>query len=169
MSSSSSNMETRTRVICYLPTSFQHEEDNKRQIQLQLAFLHALDYIETLYRKKVMDVAGYTMSKDNSYAGRWRSSDNTLEEDKKWVQDDLRIVTINFRLSIDDNVFRNELIMLREAVAKAYYNQSQLQDELWIIAHELIRPTHTEYEIEELRKKAEVKKQADDQKNAGAS
>lgn len=152
--------EFRTRVVCNLPTKRQREDPLYGSYKKTLKTI--LWYVQS-QEKYLIGVNGYTVSVPGGNWGRWCSSDlastvpvidrdpgnvdsnaepGTRLRSPKWHRDDIIILTVDFALRLDSDAMRMKQSELRAEILSAYRAYGVAQEEVWVVAHEVIRQRH---------------------------
>jgi hypothetical protein len=118
--------ELRTRVTCNLPVNNSQEEK---------AFFAVLDYVSSL-RHEQIGVGGYTHSvlRPAAFHGYWWP-DGADEP----VRDHIVVCTIDYLLASDDRELSKKISELKQTVRKWYRYYRCPQDEIWVVAHPILR------------------------------
>jgi hypothetical protein len=118
--------EVRTRVMCNLPVNHRNEEK---------AFFTVLDYLNEL-RHQGIGVSGYTHSvlRPSAFLGYWWPETATEP-----VRDRIVLCTIDFLLDVNSPELSLQVTRLKQAIRKWYRHHSSPQDEIWVVAHPILR------------------------------
>jgi len=116
--------EVRTRVTFFLPVA------NPRQ---DLAVQRVIAYL-TRQRSRRIPVTGFTHSQfpDTVFSGLWWDDRN-----RKWIPDPVALFIVDYLIS--PNNLESALSRLKKAVADAYKQFDEDQEELWIVSERVIR------------------------------
>ena len=118
--------EVRTRVMCHLPVNNSQEEK---------AFFKVLSYLRKL-KDQGIGVSGWTTStlRPAVFHGWWWS-----EQWEEWVRDDLVLCFVDYRLSLDDSSLSERVQELKQTVSKCYRLHRSPQEEVWVVAYQVMR------------------------------
>ena len=118
--------EERTRVTCHLPLNNAAEEK---------AFKEIIAHLDRL-RQENVGVDGYTYSDPSAFTGRWW---NTGAEG--WVPDMISLLMIDFKIDLADPAvsLAEKTGELKQTIRAAYAKYGRPQDEIWVIAHRVMR------------------------------
>jgi hypothetical protein len=118
--------EVRTRVTCHLPVNDQREEK---------AFFKVLTYLKGLKDQRI-GVTGWTTSalRPAAFQGWWWS-----EERAEWIPDSIVLCIVNYQLGLNDSALSAQVNALKQAIRKWYRYHRSPQEEVWVVAHQVIR------------------------------
>jgi hypothetical protein len=133
--------EERLRVLCHLPTNHENEE---------MAIYEVIDYLKARKDDPAdpIGVMGFTYSefvvseeasgeagKGPVFQGVWWDPDND------WVPDQIALLIVDYRRppGASLNTFFQAIVRLKQAIAARYADNQRPQDEIWVVAHPLIR------------------------------
>ena len=118
--------EVRTRVTCNLPVNNWPEEQ---------AFFAVLEYLKSL-RNQAIGVSGFThsMLRPAAYLGYWWPDDA-----QEPVRDRIVICTVDYRLEFSSQQLSQQVKSLKQSIRKWYRHFGSPQDEIWVIAHPVMR------------------------------
>ena len=118
--------EVRTRAMCNLPVNDGQEEK---------AFLEVLEYLNSL-RHEQIGVSGYTHSESRpaAFHGYWWP-ENASEP----AHDQLVVCTVDYRLASGSKELSKKVRELKHIIRKWYRYYASPQDEIWVVAHPIIR------------------------------
>ena len=118
--------EVRTRVMCHLPVNSGQEEK---------AFLKVLSYLHGL-KDEGIGVTGFTTStlRPAVFHGWWWS-----DERHEWVRDDLVLCFVDYHLFLDEPSFGERIEELKQTIGKWYRLHRSPQEEVWVVAYQVIR------------------------------
>jgi hypothetical protein len=113
-------------VTCHLPVNDAREER---------AFFRILAYLKSL-KDRGIGVSGWTTSllRPAVFHGWWWSE--RLEE---WIPDDVVLCFIDFHLAFDDQVLTKQVDELKRTIRHWYRYYRSPQEEIWVIAHQVLR------------------------------
>jgi hypothetical protein len=122
----SASIEERTRVICHLPLNNLSEEK---------AVLQVLGYLKE-QRKDEIGVKGFTHTefRPSSFRGYWWNGKR-----QKWVEDNLVLCIIDYKLGFSDARLSSTVQQLKDTVRTAYRESGSPQDEVWVVAEQVLR------------------------------
>ena len=118
--------EVRTRVTCNLPVNDGKEEK---------AFLEVLKYLDDL-RHEGIGADGYTHSEMRLavFHGFWWP-----ENAVKPVHDHIVVCTVDYLLATGSPELSKQVKALKQTIRKWYRHHGSPQDEIWVVAHPIIR------------------------------
>lgn len=118
--------EIRTRVICHLPVSNDREER---------AFFDFLKQLKTLRHQRV-GVSGYTHSQVRPavFFGYWWPD---LAKDP--IQDYIVLTTVDFLLDMSSPELSKIVRELKQTIRRCYRKFGSPQEEIWVVAHPILR------------------------------
>ena len=118
--------EVRTRVMCNVPVNNGQEEK---------AFLKVLQYLNDL-RHRDIGVSGYNHSESRPavFHGFWWP-DGAAEP----VHDQIILCTVDYLLASGSEELSQQVKELKQTIRKWYRYYGGPQDEIWVVAHPIIR------------------------------
>lgn len=118
--------EVRTRVTCNLPVNNAREEK---------AFLKVIAFLNDL-RTEGIGVTGYTFSEMRPavFHGYWWPAD--ADEP---VHDQIVVCTIDYLLASGSSELSSRVRELKKTIRKWYRHHGSPQDEVWVVAHTILR------------------------------
>ena len=118
--------EVRTRVACNLPVNNGQEEK---------AFLEVREFLNDL-RHQGLGVSGYTHSESRLavFHGYWWPDD--ADEP---VHDQIVLCTVDYQLAFGSQELTVQVKKLKQTIRKWYRYYGSPQDEVWVVAHPIIR------------------------------
>jgi hypothetical protein len=118
--------EVRTRVTANLPVNTMQEEK---------AFLKVLVYLNEL-RHQHIGVSGYTHSvmRPAVFHGYWWP-----ENAASPIRDHIVVCTIDFLLESSSSELTAKVKELKQTIRKWYRHYGSPQDEVWVVAHPILR------------------------------
>jgi hypothetical protein len=118
--------EVRTRVTCNLPVNTGREEK---------AFFQVVAYLDEL-RHQALGVTGYTYSetRPTAFHGFWWP-----EGADRPVHDRIVLCTVDYLLESGSQELSRQVKLLKQTIRKWYRYYGSPQDEIWVIAHPIIR------------------------------
>ncbi len=118
--------EVRTRVTCNLPVNNVREEK---------AFLKVLGFLDDLHNQGI-GVSGYTHSemRPPAFHGYWWP-----ENAAKPVRDRIVVCTVDYLLDSGSHELSERVKELKQTIRKWYRHHGSPQDEIWVVAHPIIR------------------------------
>ncbi len=116
--------EVRTRIISNLPVNDELEEK---------AFFKFIDFLK---KQKEIGVQGYTHSalRPAVFRGYWWS-----EKLDNWVPDNIVLCIVDYKLSFSDQELSGKIKELKETIRKWYRHFGSPQEEVWVVAQQIIR------------------------------
>jgi hypothetical protein len=133
--------EDRLRVICHLPANHHDEE---------LAVYEVIDYLKG--RKDDPDdpieISGFTYSE---FVAREGSRDAAgggpifqgvwWDCEKEWVPDQIALLIVDYQQpdDVSRSSFLQAIVRLKQAIFDRYAENGRPQDEIWVVAHQLMR------------------------------
>lgn len=125
--------DERVRVTCHLPCSNDGEEKALRDV---FKYLHG-------QRTASVPVTGYTHTalRPPTFSGWWfgKAPDDEPNAKKRWVQDDVVIVMVDYRIKFSDHRLSRLVKELHNALVAAYECNGCPQTEFWITTHQIVR------------------------------
>ena len=120
--------EDRTRVIGHLPLNNSAEEKAVKNI---------IDYVEAQRRNRI-GIEGYTYSAASAFYGRWWSS-----EARGWMEDKIILLIVDYKIPLTDKRFSlsEKVAELQRVIHESYDRYGRPQEEVWVVAHPVIRHT----------------------------
>jgi hypothetical protein len=118
--------ELRTRVTCNLPVN---------SVQEEKAFFAVQEYFNGL-RHQGIGVSGYTHSvlRPAAFHGYWWPAD--ADEP---VHDQIVVCTVDYLLATDSKPLSDQVKSLKQTIRKWYRYYGSPQDEIWVMAHPIMR------------------------------
>lgn len=118
--------EIRTRVTCNLPVNNLREEK---------AFRKVLAYLDSLHHQAI-GVSGYCHSemRPPAFHGFWWPTNAT-----KPMHDSIVVCTIDYLLAPGSVELTERLREHKQTIRKWYRHHGSPQDEIWVVAHPVIR------------------------------
>jgi hypothetical protein len=118
--------EVRSRVMCHLPVNDRQEDR---------AFRKVLLYLQGL-RDQGVGVTGFAISTPRPavFQGWWWSHDR-----QKCAHDDLVLCFVDYQLALDDPALSEQVEHLKRTIRKWYRLHRSLQEEVWVVAYQVIR------------------------------
>ena len=118
--------EVRTRVTCNLPVNNAREEK---------AFFKVRAYLNDL-RHQDIGVGGYTHSelRPAVFHGYWWQDDSD-----KPIHDQLVLCTVDYLLASGSEELADKIRELKQTVRRWYRYFRSPQDEIWVVAHAIVR------------------------------
>jgi hypothetical protein len=118
--------EDRTRVTCHLPLNNAKEEK---------AILRVLRYLKD-QRNAAVGLKGFTHTefRPSSFRGYWWNA-----KKRKWVEDKLVLCLIDYRIGFSDERLSAKVEELKSAIRSAYRECGSPQEEIWVVAQQVIR------------------------------
>lgn len=112
--------------MCHLPVNNGQEEK---------AFFRVLSYLRGL-KDRGIGVSGWTTSslRPAVFHGWWWSL-----EREEWVRDDLVLCFVDYHLAFDDRSLSQRVEELKQTIRKWYRQHRSPQEELWVVAYQVIR------------------------------
>jgi hypothetical protein len=120
--------EVRTRVMCNPPLNNRQEEK---------AFFQVVEYLNEL-RHQVIGVGGYTYSETRpaAFHGFWWSDDGDAP-----VHDQIVLCTVDYLLPMGSRELSQQVTALKQTIRKWYRFYGSPQEEVWVVAHPIMRQT----------------------------
>jgi hypothetical protein len=124
--------EDRLRVICHLPVTHPGEEKALKAI---------MNYLRR-QRTRRLGVNGFTLSKylPAAFKGYWY--DETKPKGKRWVEEDVVLGIVDYKLPAPPQTvsLSGKIAELKMVIKESYDRYERPQDEVWVVAHPVIRP-----------------------------
>jgi hypothetical protein len=118
--------EVRTRVMCNLPLNNGQEEK---------ALFQIVEYLNEL-RHQGIGVSGYTYSETRpaAFHGFWWPEDADAP-----VHDQIVLCTVDYLLRLGSKELSQQVTALKQAIRKWYRYYGSPQEEIWVVAHAIMR------------------------------
>jgi hypothetical protein len=118
--------EDRVRVTCHLPLNNVREEK---------AVLRILRYLQR-QRDRPIGVKGFSHSelRPAVFRGYWWSSRR-----QRWVEDKIVLLIVDYRLSFGAEALSHTVRDLKQNIRGCYQKCGSPQDEVWVVAQQVIR------------------------------
>ena len=118
--------EVRTRVMCNLPLNNAREEK---------ALFQIVEYLNEL-RHQGIGVTGYTYSETRPvvFHGFWWS-----EGAAEPIHDQIVLCTVDYLLPFGSKELSQQVKLLKQAIRKWYRHYRSPQEEIWVVAHPIMR------------------------------
>jgi hypothetical protein len=99
------------------------------------AFVKVLGYLKGLKGQGV-GVTGWTISvaRPAAFRGWWWS-----EQGREWISDDITLCIVDYHLTFDDPALSAQVRTLKQTIRKWYRYHGSPQEELWVVAHAVMR------------------------------
>jgi hypothetical protein len=112
--------------MCHLPVNNAQEEK---------AFFKVLSYLHGL-KDEELGITGFTTSTSRpaAFHGWWWSDDR-----QRWVRDDQVLCFVDYRLALDDPALGQRVAELKQTIRKWYRLHRSPQEEVWVVAYQVIR------------------------------
>jgi hypothetical protein len=118
--------EVRTRVMCNLPVN---------NVQEEKAFFQIIEYLNQL-RHEGVGVTGYTYSETRPVAfhGFWWPDDGDEP-----IHDQIVLCTVDYLLASGSAEISQQVRQFKQTIRRWYRHFRSPQDEVWVVAHPIIR------------------------------
>jgi hypothetical protein len=118
--------EERTRVTCHLPVN---------DVRQGAAVEKVLEYLKE-QRHEDIGVEGFTHSvyRPAAFLGFWWNATRGM-----WIRDNIVLVFIDYKLSLSDVRLTEKVAELKRIIRKWYRYFGSPQDEIWVVAQQIIR------------------------------